>query len=123
MSTLTLSSSVTVDGVVVQSSAVQYDALGFMDYTREVTTTYVALAGPGPGAQPTTFAQLILVNEGEEELLIRSTTGGPKYTFTALPPGAVMICPTMGDAGEYFDTVSARTTTGTGTVRVIAIYL
>lgn len=120
---MTLATIIAVDGLQVQASTVQYDALGFLDYTRKVTTAYAALSGPGPDAQPTPFAQVILVNEGDEELLIRASTSGPKYHFTALPPGAVMVCPTMSDTGEYFDTISARTVTGAGSVRVIAIYL
>lgn len=121
MATISLTTSVQVDGTIVQSSSIPIEAIGFLDYTHEVTTAYASLSGDNDGYQPSIFAQVVLVNTGDNDLLIRFVAGADYY-FTALPIGATMVCPSIGDAAVLFADISARTQTGSGEVRVIVIY-
>ena len=91
-----------------------------MDYDKPLTSSYQDVVTGDE--QPTSYAQVFLSNEGDESALIRSTSDGTSFYFTALPPGGVMACP-MRTLTQNFSTIAARAETGTTTLRVIALYI
>lgn len=121
MATFTIASTVSIDGTSVRSNTNTLDVQSFMDYSKEVTTTYAQLV-TGDG-QPTSVYQVILHNTGLEPAIVRAscaTSSG--YIFTGLPAGATMICPMRELSASVLD-FAARGENGTTTIRVIALYI
>ena len=120
MPTFTIASTVSVDGTSVRSNTNTLEVQSFMDYTKEVTTTYSALVTGDD--QPTPMYQVILHNTGLEPAIVRCFVSGADYIFTGLPAGATMICPLRELTAGIFN-VAARGENGTATIRVIALYI
>jgi hypothetical protein len=120
MASFTITSTTSLDGVLLRSNSRTVEARSVMDYTKTLGATYDAIVTGDD--QPTPFAQVLLKNTGDETALVRCSVDGTNFYFTALPSGATMSCPLKNLSGN-FQQYAARAETGTTTLRIVALYI
>lgn len=108
---LSLNSSVTVDGVAHQVSGTSViQCRNLTRQTRDLTSTYARIAEAVNG-------YYVFINYGDESAYIQIVTGGADYLRFQCTPGAHVIIPTSIDntAATAISFVEARSATSAGT--------
>ena len=120
MAQFTMNTTIQVDGKIVREITSAFDVQSFLEYDREVGTTYVVLVDGD--SQPTQYARVAITNTGSETALISATDNVADFDYTALPAGASMVCPLRTGTGVV-QTYAARGESAATTLRIRALYI